>query len=208
MDWDKPAQIRHAALICWPILLNGQRQNIMDLENKLELFGYHGMIQSLSAQSVIHGWSEAGWIIISPNGQQLRLTEAGIEQFHQWKEADELWNHGPSDNIKHVKRFIAGQPFMNLRKISQLIGTADLTSVHDPYTTENTLLNLHKLKGIGVHISQNLRLLTGPKAGVAAASVASFLQNLNTEIGCQWELRSYIGTKKPHRRFLVLQDMS
>lgn len=45
-----------------------------------------------------------------------------------------------------------------------------------------------------------------PKLGKAAASVNSFLRDLNTEMGSQWELRSYSGTPKPHRRFLILQD--
>jgi len=58
--------------------------------NELELIGYDGVIESLSAESIIHGWKEAGWVKISPNGLELRLTEAGIEQFAQWNEEDTL----------------------------------------------------------------------------------------------------------------------
>jgi len=208
MTWDKPAQLRHSAQYCWRFLLNGQRKSILDLKKELELIGYHGMIASLSAESIIHGWKEAGWIKISPNESELRLTEAGIEQFAQWKEEDSLWEQGTTETIKLAKRLKAGEPATNLRKMAQIIGKGILTSVHDPYTDEQALETLQKLKGLGVEISQNLHLLTAPKAGKAAASVASFLRDLNAEIGCQWELRAYSGKTKPHRRFLILQDKS
>jgi hypothetical protein len=167
------------------------------------------MVASLSAESIIHGWKEAGWSKISPNGSELRLTEAGIEQFAQWKEEDALWEQGATETIKLAKRQKAGEPATNLQKIAQIIGKGILTSVHDPYTDMKALVTLHKLKGLGVEFSKNLRLLTAaPKAGVAAASVASFLRDLNAEMGSQWELRAYSGKIKPHRRFLILQDNS
>ena len=178
----------------------------MKLRSELELIGFHGMIASLSAESIIHGWKEAGWIKISPNGRELRLTEAGIEQFAQWKEEDSLWEQGATETIKLAKRLKAGEPATNLRKIAQIIGKEILTGVHDPYTDEKALETLQKLNGLGVKISKNLRLLTAPKAGKAAASVASFLRDLNAEMGSQWELRAYSGKTKPHRRFLILQD--
>jgi hypothetical protein len=141
------------------------------------------MVASLSAESIIHGWTEASWIKISPNGSELRLTETGIEQFAKWKEEDALWEQGATETIKFAKRLKAGEPATNLRKMAQVIGSGILTSVHDPYTDEKALETLQKLKGLGVEISKNLRLLTAPKAGKAATSVASFLRDLNAEIG-------------------------
>ena len=208
MNWDKTEQLRHAAQYCWRFLLNGQRKNILDLKKELELIGYHGMIESLSSDSIIHGWKEAGWIKISPNGRELRLTEAGIEQFAQWKEADSLWEQGTTETIKLAKRLKAGEPAKNLQKIVQIIGKGILTGVYDPYIDEKALETLQKLKGLGVEISKTLRLLTAPKAGKAAASVASFLRDLNAEISSQWELRAYSGKTRPHRRFLILHDKS
>ena len=206
MTWDKPKQLRHAAQYCWRFLLNGERKNIMELRKELELIGFNGMIASLSAESIIHGWTEADWIKISPSGSEFRLTENGIEQFAQWKEEDSLWKQGTTETIKLAKRLKAGEPATNLRKIAQIIGRGILAGVHDPYTDEKALETLQKLKGLDVEISKNLRLLTAPKTAKAAASVASFLHDLNTEIGSQWELRAYSGTAKPHRRFLVLKD--
>jgi hypothetical protein len=206
MNCDKSKRLRSAALYCWRFLLNGNRKDIMKLRNELELIGFNGMIASLAPDSIIHGWKESGWIKISPNGNELRLTEAGIEQFAQWKEEDTLWEQGATENIKLVKRLKAGEPATNLRKIAEIIGKDILTSVHDPYTDEKALETLQKLKGLGVKISKNLRLLTAPKAGKAAASVASFLRDLNAEMGSQWELRAYFGKTKPHRRFLILLD--
>lgn len=208
MTWDKPKQLRHAAQYCWRFLLNGERENILELRKKLELIGFSGMIASLSAESIIHGWTEAGWIIISPSGSEFRLTETGTEQFAQWKEEDSLWEQGMTETIKLAKRLKAGEPATNLRKMAQIIGKGILVDVHDPYTDEKALETLQKLKGLDVEISKSLRLLTAPKAAKAAASVASFLHDLNTEIGSQWELRAYSGMTKPHRRFLVLQDKS
>src|ERR1017187_1744514 len=62
--------------------------------------------------------------------------------------------------------------------------------------------------GLGVGISKTLLLLTAPKVGKAAASLKSFLQDLNAEMSSKWELRAYSGATKPHRRFLILQDRS
>src|SRR5204863_5674552 len=62
--------------------------------------------------------------------------------------------------------------------------------------------------GLGVNISKNLLLLTASKTRKAAASVTSFLRDLNDEMGSKWELRAYSGTTKPHRRFLILEDKS
>jgi hypothetical protein len=162
------------------------------LKRELELIGYDGMVASLSAESIIHGWKEAGWIKISPNGRELRLTEAGIEQFAQWKEEDSLWEQGTTETIKLAKRLKAGEPATNLRKMAQVIGNGILTSVHDPYTDEKALETLQKLKGLGVEISKNLRLLTAPKSVKAAASVVSFLHDLNIEMVNQWELRGVL----------------
>ena len=100
---DKPAQLRHSAQYCWRFLLNGQRKNILDLKKELEQIGYHGMIANLSAESIIHGWKDGGWIKISPNERELRLTEAGIEQFAQWKEEDSLWERGTRDKFAEIE---------------------------------------------------------------------------------------------------------
>jgi hypothetical protein len=208
MTWDISKQLRHAAQSSWRFLLNGDRKNIMELKTELKLIGFIGMAASMSAESIIHAWTEAGWVKISPNGYELRLTETGIEQFAQWKEEDSLWEKGTTETIKLAKRLKAGEPATNLQKIAQVIGKGILTSVHDPYTDEKALVTLQKLKGLEVKISKNLRLLTAPKSGNAAASVTSYLRDLNAEMNVQWELRAYSGTIKPHRRFLILQDKS
>lgn len=166
------------------------------------------MVGSLSADNIVQSWTEKGWVKISPSGSELRLTEAGMEQFAKWEEEDALWEGGVTDEIKFAKRLKAGEPATNLRKLAQVVEVATLASVHDPYIDEKALETLQKLNGLGVDISKTLRLLTAPKVGKAAASVESFLQDLNTEMSSQWELRAYSGATKPHRRFLILQDRS
>jgi hypothetical protein len=162
----------------------------------------------MAAESVVHGWTEAGWVRISPCGSELRLTEAGIEQFAQWEEEDAFWQQGGAESMKLAKRLKAGEPATNLRKMAHLIGKATLTGVHDPYTDEKSLETLQKLKGLGVGIVQDLHLLTAPKTPKAAASIASFLRDLNSEMKSCWELRAYASAAKPHRRFLILHDAS
>jgi hypothetical protein len=209
VNWDESHQLRHAAQ-CSRLssLRGGQRANILDLERGLRDLGYDGMVEGLSAEEIVQGWTEKGWVRISPSGSELRLTEAGIEQFAQWEEEDVLWERGITEEIKFAKRLKAGEPATNLRKLAQLIGGGTLTNVHDPYIDEKALETLQKLGGLGVDISKNLLVLTGPKLGKAAASVSSFLGDLNVEMGTHWELRAYSGTTKPHRRFLILQDKS
>jgi hypothetical protein len=103
----------------------------------------------------------------------------------------------------------AGEPAKNLRKIAQVIGKEALVCVHDPYIRVETLVNLQKLEGVGVIISKNLRLLTADKIGnPSKMAVASFLKDLNKEMSSRWQLRTYIGTAKLHRRFLILEDKS
>ena len=92
--------------------------------------------------------------------------------------------------------------------MAQVIESGTLIRVHDPYIDEKALETLQKLKGLGVDISKTLLLLTTPKIAKAAASVNSFLWDLNAEMSTKWELRAYSGTTKPHRRFLILQDKS
>jgi len=111
-------------------------------------------------------------------------------------------------DIELPKRLKAGEPATNLRKLAQVIGSVPVIGVHDPYLDGKALETLQKLIGLGSGISKSLRLLTAPKTAIAAAAVASFLRDLNIEMGCSWELRSYAGTTKAHRRFLVLQDKS
>lgn len=180
----------------------------MDLSRELELLGYNGMVASLSAQDIIHGWRKAGWIEISPDGTELRVTEPGNEQLAKWEEEDALWRQGAKETIKFARRLKAGESATNLRKIAQVVGKRTLAAVHDPYTDESALETLQKLKGLGVGMSENLRLLTAPKVGKAAAAIASFLHDLNTEMNCRWELRAYTSATKAHRRFLILQDKS
>jgi hypothetical protein len=131
-----------------------------------------------------------------------------MEQFAKWEEEDALWEGGVTEEIKFAKRLKAGEPATNLRKLAQVVEGGTLTSVHDPYIDEKALETLQKLKGLGVDISKTLLLLTGPKVGKAAASVKSFLQDLNAEMSSKWELRAYSGATRPHRRFLILQDKS
>lgn len=202
-------QLRHAAQYSWRFLRSGQRKDIQDLRSDLDLLGYRGMVGSLSPDDIIHGWAEAGWVRISPNGTELRLTEAGIEQFAQWEEEDALWAQGAPGEIKLAKRLKAGEPARNLRKIAQVVGNGTLTCVHDPYTDVKALETLQKMRDLGVVIAKDLRLLRAPpKAARAAASIASFLRDLNAEMSSQWELRAYASTTTPHRRFLILQDKS
>ena len=207
MNWDKSQQLRHAAQ-CSSLrsLRGGQRAYILDLERELRNLGYDGLVVGLSAEEIVQGWTEKGWIKISPSGSELRLTDAGAEQFAQWEEEDALWEKGTTEGIKLPQRLKAGQPATNLRKLVQIIESETLTGVHDPYLDEKALETLQKIGGLGVNISKAVRLLTVPKAEKAAASVNSFLRDLNIEMGSQWELRAYSGAAKPHRRFLILGD--
>lgn len=209
MNWDESHQLRHAAQ-CSGLrsLRGGQRANILDLERELRNLGYDGLVAGLSAEDIVQGWTEKGWVKISPSGSELRLTEAGIEQFARWEEEDALWERGATEEIKFAKRLKAGEPATNLRKLAQVIESGTLIRVHDPYIDEKALETLQKLKGLRVDISKTLFLLTAPKIGKAAASVNSFLRDLNAEMGTKWELRAYSGPTKPHRRFLILEDKS
>jgi hypothetical protein len=209
MNWGESQQLRHAAQ-CSRLnaLRAGGRANILDLERELRDLGYDGMIASLPAESIVQGWKDKGWIQISPSGFELRLTEAGIEQFAKWEEEDALWGRGAREEIKLAKRLRAGEPATNLRKLAQIIEGSTLIRVHDPYIDEKALETLLKLRGLSVGISKDLLLLTVPKAPKAAGSLNSFLADLNSETSGRWELRGYSGTTKPHRRFLILQDSS
>lgn len=207
MNWGEAEQLRHAAQSSrFRSLRNGGRARILDLEQELSNLGYNGIVGGLTAEDIVRRWTEKGWVRISPDGAELRLTETGVEQYAQWEDEDALWEAGAAETIKLAKRLKAGQPATNLRKLVQLIGGGTLASVHDPYIDEKALETLQKLAGLGADISKNFLLLTAPKATKVGASVRSFLGDLNAENNSQWELRFYSGIPKPHRRFLILTD--
>jgi hypothetical protein len=207
MDWTESHQLRHAAQYSrLRFLRDGRRGDILEIERELRNLGYDGMVTGLSADDIIRQWKKNGWIEVSPNGSELRLSEAGIEQLAKWEEEDALWQRGVTEEITVAKRLKAGEPATNLRKLAQVIGGETLIAAHDPYLDEKALETLQKLKGLRVNVARNLRLLTAPKAPKAAGSLDSFLSDLNTELKTEWELRSYSGGAKPHRRFLILKN--
>jgi hypothetical protein len=209
MEWSEAHQLRHAAR-CSRLgsLRDGRKADILDLERELRDLGYDGLIGSLSADNIVRRWKQKGWIEISPNGSELRLTTAGIEQFAQWEDEDALWEKGTTDEIKNAKRLKAGEPATNLRKLAQLIGDKEVTAVHDPYIDVKALETVLKLKNLGVKVCNNLHLLSASKRPIVIASLRSFLGEINKELSARWEVRTYQTAAKPHRRFLVLQDSS
>src|SRR5262249_35835627 len=160
---------------------------------------YDGLIDGMSAENIVRAWKENGWIKISPNGSQLRLSEAGLEQFAKWEQEDALWERGATEEIKVAKRLKVGEPATNLLKLAQLIGDETLIGVHDPYLDEKALEALHKLIGLGVSVADDLRLVTAPKGAKAGASLDAFLSDSNTELKNRWEIRVYSREAKPHR---------
>jgi hypothetical protein len=206
VKWDKKAQLRHSALCLWPTLRGGRRAEFLRTREHLQQLGYDGCIASISADSILEGWEQAGWIQVSPNHSEIRLTPDGEEQLARWQEEDRLWQSGEKEEVELPKRLKAGQPFTNLRRISQLIGSRTVVCLHDPYTDATSLLNLVKLNEFGTPISPNLRLLGSPAGTVKAKAIAACLVDINTEKRSQWEMRTYSTPERPHRRFLVCGD--
>ena len=96
MEWTESHQLRHAAQCSGlRFLRDGRRGDILELERELSLLGYDGTVGTMSAGSIVRCWKENGWIKISPNGSQLCLTDAGIEQLAKWEEEDALWERTP-----------------------------------------------------------------------------------------------------------------
>ena len=127
------------------------------------------------------------------------------------------YNQGRIDKIPYVEpmplkeRLVAGQPARNLRKIRDMIGSAAVTAIHDPYVSTGSLDTMLKLADIGAGFSPSLRIL-GTAAALAKSterkSFLGLLKDINAERNALWEARFYSAASKPHRRFLALDDGS
>lgn len=109
------------------------------------------------------------------------------------------------------ERLVAGEPARNLRKIKDMIGTAVVTAIHDPYTTTGSLDTILKLADMGAKFSPSLRILGTEKTlskSTERKSLIGLLKDINSERKATWEARVYPASSKPHRRFLMLQDGS
>jgi hypothetical protein len=205
MEWNEEMQMRHAAGCIWPGLLHGRTMEILRVEERLQQLGYDGGIDTLCAEDIVEGWKAAGWILISPNGVEMRLTPKGSEQLAMWSEEDHLWQIGSMEEMEMPKRLRAGEPANNLRRICAVIGNRMIEGIHDPYIDAKSLDNLLKLSELGVQISLRLRLLATPPNRVTT----QFLRDdINTQNNSKWEMRTYTMKEKPHRRFLVCSDGS
>ncbi|MGD0537226.1 MAG: hypothetical protein ABSC03_06215 [Verrucomicrobiota bacterium] len=206
MQWDKDAQLRHSATCLWPACLaGGRRAGILRIDDQLRLLGYDGCVASLPPDSIMEGWKKAGWIEVSPNRAEIRLTLDGAEQLARWQEEDRLWRTGVNAEVELPKRLKAGEPATNLRRISQVLSGRTIECVHDPYTRVESVVNLLKVNELGTPIERTLRLLTGALRTKECQTLASFLCDVNKENGSNWQARTYT-TQKPHRRFLVCTD--
>jgi len=209
--WNEADQLRHAGLYFWPRMI-GRRTEYFRLCEDLRLLGFDGMVASLSAEDIIDGWIKPGWVVLSPNHFEIRITEVGEEQLDKWKEEDRLWNERGTETMPLKKRLMAGEPAKNLRKIQSIIGNSTVAGIHDPYTTAGSLGTLLKLADLGTKLSPALRILGSPKPlskSTDSMAIIGLLKDINTERKATWEVRTYTESgKKPHRRFLVLDDGS
>lgn len=208
--WNKSDQLRHAGQVFWPRMI-GARTEYLRLRADLRIQGFDGSVESLSAEDIINGWIKAGWVVLSPNRVEIRVTQTGEEQLDKWKEEDTLWNEG-TETMPLKKRLVAGEPAKNLRKIQSVIGNSTVMGIHDPYTTADSLVTLLKLADLGTRLSPALRILGTPKPlskSTDKITMVGLLKDINTERKAAWELRAYTeATTSPHRRFLVLDDGS
>lgn len=109
------------------------------------------------------------------------------------------------------ERLVAGEPARNLRKIKDMIGSATVTAIHDPYTSTGSVDTILKLADMGAKFSPSLRILGTAKPlskSTEKQAFLSFLRDVNTERKSLWEVRLYSAATKPHRRFLILGDGS
>lgn len=109
------------------------------------------------------------------------------------------------------ERLVSGEPARNLRKIKDMIGSATVTAIHDPYTTTGSLETILKLADMGAKFSSSLRILGTAKTLSNSTERKSFLgllKDINTERKSSWDARVYSTATKPHRRFLILHNGS
>jgi hypothetical protein len=145
--------------------------------------------------------------IINELNQRFQENNVGFEYVHG---RIERIRQGPSP-MPLKERLVAGEPARNLQKIKDMIGTAVVTGIHDPYTTTGSLDTMLKLADMGANFSPLLRILGTEKTLSKSTEKKSFLgllKDINSERKASWEARVYPASSRPHRRFLILQDGS
>src|SRR5258706_16029043 len=207
------AQLQIIARVVWPQFRDKPIKYSKFFDALLRYAIECGLGNIFDADSAIGYWKEhCEYLEVSPDGTEFRFTEHALKQMDEWNEQDRLWKlklNPHMDSMPLARRLIAGEPARNLRKLKDVIGTSTVTGIHDPYTTAGSLETLLKLADIGTSLSPNLRFLRPPMTKVTErTTLLSLLKDINTERKSNWEIRSYVGTAKPHRRFLVLDDGS
>ncbi len=64
----------------------GQERSIYGCAETYKYKVLTGSVESLSAEDIINGWIKAGWVVLSPNRVEIRVTQTGEEQLDKWKE--------------------------------------------------------------------------------------------------------------------------
>ena len=145
--------------------------------------------------------------IINELNQRFQENNVGFKYVHG--RIEKIHQGPPPMPLK--ERLVAGEPARNFQKIKDMVGTAVVTAVHDPYTTTGSLDTILKLADMGAKFSPSLRILGTEKTlskSIEKKSFKSLLKDINSERKATWEARVYPASSKPHRRFLMLQDGS
>lgn len=142
-----------------------------------------------------------GWIVSHRASVGRSLVGGRAESLIQLKaclEQPQFLGKGPPSTA----RIREGQPASNLSKIAQLIGSAKILAVHDPYLEDNGLDNLRAIAHLSNCIAGDIRLLTSSKGAHKLSE--SYVTAFFAEFGCTLGKIRKVVSGKPHRRFFLL----
>lgn len=161
----------------------------------------------LDTQALLTCWIEEGWVTVSPDGTEMKITSDGEEQLAKWDEEARLWQNDATPP-EQPKRLKAGAPATNLQKLASIIGQDQVVAIHDPYFTDPTAVcTLLKLRIMGTAFSDALRILACNHGNRnQRQAILDCIADVNAEQASHWKLLAYQAGEHPHRRFLLLKS--
>lgn len=145
--------IRNAAAFSWRHRIDryGGQAGDSFFISAIQNMAFYRQATTLEPSELLDEWKKAGWIEYSPNGSEIRITPAGVEQLSRWEEEDRAFRatdaHG---KIRSLLDDLANLREENGVKVRHLVGRAEMIIIQVFGKTSSHLTALRQIKFHGL----------------------------------------------------------
>jgi len=121
--------IRNAAVFTWRHIIDryeGQAEESFFI-NAIQNMALYRQATILEPAELFDEWKKAGWIEYSPNGSEIQITSAGVEQLNRWEEDERNFrNTGAHEKIRSLLDEVSNLKEENGVKVRNLVERAKM----------------------------------------------------------------------------------